>query len=140
VNGGNPVAMIFAREVSDSLTSLVKKIDEATAKNKECRMGSFVVFLNDDSKLEKQLKELAEKENIKNTILTIDNPAGPNGYDIDKNADVTVVLYSKKNVKVNQAYKKGELKDGEITKIVADIKKILPEDDKKDSKDKKDKK
>jgi|SRR6516162_5028115 hypothetical protein len=132
--------MIFAREVSDPLTSLVKKIDEATAKNKDCKMGSFVVFLNDDTKLEKQLKDLAEKEKIKNTILTIDNPAGPNGYDIAKDADVTIVLYSKKNVKVNKAYKKGELKDADITTIVADIKKILPENDKEASKDKKDKK
>jgi len=39
--------MIFAREVSDSLTSLVKKLDEATAKNSKSRMGSFVIFLSD---------------------------------------------------------------------------------------------
>ena len=45
--------MIFAREVSDNLTSLVKKVDAATAKNSACRMGSFVVFLNDDESLEK---------------------------------------------------------------------------------------
>ena len=127
--------MIFAREVSDPLTSLVKKIDEATAKNKTARMGSFVVFLNDNEKLEGQLKDLAKKEKINNCVLTIDNSAGPNGYDIAKEADVTVVLYSKKNVKVNYAFKKGELKDGDIEKIVADVQKILPE--KKDTKEKK---
>ena len=123
--------MIFAREVSDPLTSLVKKIDEATAKNSSANMASFVVFLNDDEKLQKQLKELAKTENIKHTTLTVDNPAGPSGYDIAKDADVTVVLYTKKVVKANYAFKKGELKAGDVDKIVADVSKILPETKKK---------
>ncbi len=119
--------MIFAREVSGPLTSLVKKIDEATAKHSDCRMGSFVVFLSDDESLEKKLKDLAKKEKIDHTVLTIDNAAGPAGYDIPKAADVTVVLYVKKTVKANFAFKKGELKDKDIDTIVADVKKILPD-------------
>ena len=35
VNGTNPVAMIFARETSPELTSLIKKIDAATDNNKK---------------------------------------------------------------------------------------------------------
>src|SRR4029077_15265160 len=120
--------MIFAREVSDPLTRLVKKIDDATAKNSSKHMGSFVVFLSDDESLEKQLKDVAKKEGIKNTILTIDNPAGPKGYDVAKDADVTVVLYTKRTVKANHAYRKGELTDKEITKIVGDVSKIVPKE------------
>ena len=117
--------MIFAREVSAPLTSLVKKIDEATAKN---NMGSFVVFLSDDDKkLEEKLKDLAKKEKIEKTVLTIETPAGPSGYDIAKDADVTVVLYTNKNVKVNHAFKKGQFKDADVEKVVAELAKILPE-------------
>jgi hypothetical protein len=116
--------------VSDPLTSLVKKIDEATEKNKGCRMGSFVVFLSDEEKLKDQLKQLAEKEQIKNTVLSIDNPSGPAGYEIPKEADVTIVLYTKHNVKANYAFKKGELKAPDVDRIVADVGKILPEDKK----------
>src|SRR5205809_7252239 len=47
-NGNNPVAMIFAREVSAPLTALIEKVDAATGKHTDCKMGSFVVFLNDD--------------------------------------------------------------------------------------------
>jgi hypothetical protein len=119
--------MVFAREVTAPLTSLVKKIDACTAKNSDCRMGSFVVFLNDDEGLEKKLKTLADKEKIKHTVLTIDNPTGPRGYNIAKDADVTIVLYTKRAVKANYAFKKGELKDKDIAKIVADLKKILPD-------------
>jgi hypothetical protein len=119
--------MIFAREISDPLTSLVKKIDAATAKNSDCRMGSFVVFLSDDEGLEKKLKELAKKDKIDHTVLSIDNPAGPRGYGVAKDADVTVVLYTNRTVKANYAFKKGELKDADINKIVGDVSKILPQ-------------
>ena len=117
--------MIFAREVSDSLTSLVKKIDAETAKNSKAKMGSFVVFLSDDEKLSDKLKTLAAKEGIKHCILTVDNPAGPKGYDVAKNADVTVVLYNKQTVVVNHSYKKGELNAKAINTIVSEIPQIL---------------
>ena len=119
--------MIFAREISDNLTSLVKKIDEATAKNSSCKMGSFVVFCSDEEDLDKKLKSLAEKEKLKKLVLSIDNPAGPKAYNVAKDADVTVVLYTNQNVKVNYAFKKGQLKEADITKIVEEISKILPE-------------
>ena len=119
--------MIFAREVSDSLTSLVKKIDAETAKNSKAKMGSFVVFLTDDEKLEDKLKSFAEKEGIKKCVLSIDNPAGPKGYNVSKDADITVVLYNKRQVEANYAFKKGELSSAAIEKILADVPKIIPE-------------
>jgi hypothetical protein len=119
--------MVFAREISDNLTSLVKKIDESAVKNSSAGMNNFVVFLSDSEGLEKKLKALAKKLDLKKTILTIDNPAGPPGYRVAKGADVTVVLYVKKRVKVNHAFKKGELKDKDIKAILAAVPKILPE-------------
>src|ERR1051326_8672090 len=113
--------MIFAREISDPLTSLVKKIDAATVQNNSCSMGSFVVFLSDDESLEKKLKELNTTAHLSKTVLTIDNPAGPNGYHVSKDADVVVVLYSQKNVKANFAFKKGDLKEQDIDKILANL-------------------
>jgi hypothetical protein len=125
-NGSNPVAMIFARNVSPTLTKLIKKIDACTAKNGGCSMGSFVVFLNDSEGLDKELKGLAEKAGIKKTVLSIDNPAGPKGYKVSKEADVTVVLYTDRTCKANFAFKAGELKEKDIDAIVAGVKKILP--------------
>jgi hypothetical protein len=119
--------MIFAREISDSLTSLVKKIDAETGKNNKKRMGSFVVFLSDDEKLADQLKKLGEKEGLKKCILAIDNPAGPGGYNVAKGADVTVVLYKKGVVMANHAFKKGELNAKGIEAVLADLPKILEE-------------
>jgi hypothetical protein len=118
--------VVFAREITDGLTGLVKKLDAATAKNSDCSMGCFVVLLSDNEGLEQKLKSMAEKENLKKTVLTIDNPAGPRGYNLAKDADVTVLLYTRKTVKVNHAFKKGELKEKDVDQIVAEVSKILP--------------
>jgi hypothetical protein len=126
-NGDHPVAMVFARSVDPSVTKLIKKIDGCTAKHSDCEMGSFVVFLSDKDGLEKELKDLVENEKINKTILSIDNPAGPPAYHVSQDADVTVVLYTNHEVKANFAFKKGELKDQDISKIVSDVKMILPE-------------
>ena len=113
--------MIFAREVSDPLTSLVKKLDAATAAHKKQRMGSFVVFLNDDEGLGDKLKSLAEKEGLKNTVLTIDNPAGPKNYKVAKDADVTVVFYDNRKVEVNRAFRKGELNSQAVSTSLRNV-------------------
>ena len=120
--------MIFAREISDNLTSLVKKLDTCTGKHKDAKMGSFVVFVGADEEVEKKVKELADKEELKHIVLSTDSAeSGPAKYEVAKDADITVVLYTKQEVKSNYAFKKGELKKEAIDKIVADVKKILPE-------------
>jgi hypothetical protein len=116
--------MIFAREVSDNLTSLVKKLDAINAEKGD-KMGSFVVFLSDKEGLNDQLKELAKKENLKHTVLSVDNPKGPKGYDIPKDADITVVLYTKRVVQANHAFRQGEFNAAAVDRVVADVPKIF---------------
>jgi hypothetical protein len=126
-NGDNPVIMIFARNADNpTLNKLVKQVDEATGKNADCKMGSFVVYLTDDDKTEAKLAEIAKKEKLQNTVLSLDNPAGPKGYEVNKDADVTVVLYTDRVVKANHAFKAGELKDADVEKIMKDVEKIKP--------------
>ena len=127
VNGENPVAMVFARENSPELVKLIKKLDEATVKNKAKEMGSFVVFLSDKEGLDKELAEVASKEKIEKTVLAVDNPAGPKAYNVARDADVTVVLYVDRKVKANHAFKKGELTDKDIETIVSEVPMILAE-------------
>jgi hypothetical protein len=125
-HGTSPVAMVFARGVSPGLTRLIKQLDAATAKNSDKNMGSFVVFLSDKEDLANQLKKVARDANVKHTVLAIDNPAGPEKYDVSRDADVTVVLYSRHNVIANHSFRKGELNDTAIGKIMANVPKILP--------------
>ncbi len=119
--------MVFAREINDPLTGLVKKLDAVTADKGSNKLGSVVVFLGDDESLEKSVKELADKEKVKKTTLMLDNKSGPEDFKIDPKADVTVLLYVGKTVKVNHAYAKGEFKADDVDKVIKDLPKILDE-------------
>jgi hypothetical protein len=123
-NGGNPVAVVFAREATPAVAKLLKQLDEETAKNAKANMGSYAVFCSDKDGLDKQLEKLAKDQKLTKLILAIDNPAGPEKYKIAKEADVTVLLYTDFEVKANHTFRKGDLNDEAITKVVKDVAKI----------------
>ena len=126
-NGENPVAVVFARSADDpAVTKLVKALDKATEKNSNCEMGSFVVYLSADERLEPKLKDMAQKTGLKNIVLSIESPEGPTGYKIARDADVTVLLYKERTVKANYAFEKGKLDAKAIDTIVKDVSKITP--------------
>lgn len=126
-HGANPVAIVFARSTDCPATAkLLQKLDAATAANSKCEMGSFAVYLTDDDKASAKLEELAKENKIKNLTLSIDNPAGPAKYEINKDADITVVLYNEHKVVANYSFKKGEIKDADIDAIIKDVAKIVP--------------
>ena len=121
--------MIFAREISAPLTSLVKKIDAATAENSKAKMGSVVVFLGDQDELNKQVKELGDQESIRNCVLaTMSSPAGPPKYQLAKDAAVTVVLYNKTKVEANFTFETGKLTEKDVERIISELGKILPKE------------
>ena len=121
---------IFAREITDNLTSLVKQIDAQIGANSEQKMAGFVVLLTDDpDAAEPSLKELAEKNKISNTPLTVyDGLAGPENYNIAEKADVTVMMWVGGEVKVNHVFAKGKLDKKAVAMIVKDTAKILKEE------------
>ena len=109
------------------MTGLVKKVDEATQKNRKSEMGSFVIFLDKSDDMEKKVKDFGEKQGIKETVLALDNPAGPKGYDIAKEAQVTVLLYVGRQVKANFTFEKGKLTPAAVEKVMKELPKILEE-------------
>ena len=118
---------MFAREITDNLTSLVKQIDEKVGAHKDEKMAAFVVLLTDDpDAIEPQLKKLAEKQKIENTPLTLfDGVAGPPDYKIAEEAEVTVMMWVGGEVKVNYVFEKGKLDKKAVASIVRDTEKIL---------------
>lgn len=116
---------VFARELTDDLASLVKQLDEVVGKNK--KMGGFVVLLSENPDAdEAKVKAFAEKHGIKNLPLTIfDGAAGPPSYKLAKDADVTVHMWVKTEVKVNHAFGKGGLTASAVKQVVDDTAKIV---------------
>ncbi len=115
---------VFARNTSEPLASLVKKIDEKIAENK--KLKSFVVVMGQTpDKTREELRKLAHEKGIKNVPLTMfGEPGGPPDYELSKDADITVLMWNYHKVKVNHAYK-GELTEKDIEAVMADIPKIL---------------
>ncbi len=121
------MANVFARELSDDLASLVKQLDAVAGDNQDKKMTGFVVLLSEDPDTdEKKVQEFAEKHGIKNLPLAIfDGVAGPPRYNLAKEADVTVHLYVKKEIKANCAFAKGDLTAAAVKQVVAATSKIL---------------
>ena len=118
---------IFTRQITGNLTSLVKKIDATAAKNQDKKMAAFVVYLTDDSAAaESELTALAKKHGIKHTPLTVfKGTEGPSTYKVSKDAEVTIMMWSKFQVKANHAFAKGKLNKAAIGKVLKDTAKIL---------------
>jgi hypothetical protein len=125
VNGNNPVAMIFARKPTKELQTLISKIDAATEANSGAKMGSFVVFCADETdQLKKELESAAK--DLKKCVLSIDQPSGPKGYDVAKEAEVTVILYKERKCVANHTFaSSSDLNDKAIAAIMADVEKLV---------------
>ena len=100
------------------MTSLVKKIDSAKGVN------SFVIFMSDDENIKDVAVKFAEKHNVKKCVFAIDNVAGPKAYNISKDAEITVLLYTGGEVKANHAFRKAEFDAKAVEAIVKDLPKI----------------
>ena len=70
------------------------------------------------------LKDYGKKKAIKHVNLAIMEPDGARPYKLSKEADVTVVMYKRKKVEANHAFKKGELNEKGVETILADVPKI----------------
>ena len=115
--GNNPVAAVFAREITPGLTSLVKKLEQEQAAGGKTK--AFVVLLSDDDKAQDKLKDLAKSEKIEKVMMMVDNPTGPPKLKIAKEADVTVVLYAQKKVTKTLAFEKGKLDEKAAEEVAA---------------------
>ena len=72
------------------------------------------------------MKELAEKEKISKTPLTVfQTSEGPDNYKISQDADITVLMWKGLKVKANHAFGKEKLSADDIKQVVADTVKIL---------------
>lgn len=123
--GNQPVVNVFARNIDDSLVSLIKEVDQKMGEND--KLKGFVTLITDDpDAAAADLKKLAEKNKIKNLPLTVfKGNDGPTDYKIAKDSDVTVMMWVGSEVKSNHSYGKGEMCSECVKTVVADIPKIL---------------
>ncbi len=116
--GNAPVVMIFATKPTDGLNALVRDIEKAAVEaTKTGEVGACAVITENNADTKTALTKLADKENLKHVVLGMIEPRFLKKYQLHSAAEVTVLLYSKQVVRVNHAYKTGELTE----KVASDL-------------------
>ena len=89
-------------------------------------MAAFVIVLTDKpDDIDKALKKMAKDHKITNTPLTVfEGVKGPPNYKLSSDADVTVIMWEGRDVKVNHAFAANALNKEAIAKVVADAAKF----------------
>jgi hypothetical protein len=119
-----PAVVVFARKLSDPLGKLTAGLDKAVSDNKAAELRAWVTFLAADQlTLDPKVVEWGKKHAVRNLSLTVfEDVDGPPSYRLNRDADVTVILFVKKKVVADFAFREGELTE----ETVADVLKALP--------------
>jgi hypothetical protein len=122
-----PAVIVFARSMSDPLAKLVKGLDKAVTDNKTQELRAWVTFLSDDQTgLDPKLVTWAKKHSVRDVPLGVfEDVGGPPTYKLAKDADVTVLLYAKRKVVSNFAFRAGELTDAKADEVLKGLPKLL---------------
>ncbi|MGK0189705.1 MAG: hypothetical protein ACI9R3_005522 [Verrucomicrobiales bacterium] len=139
---GNAMVIVFAREQNEVVSELVAAVEAATQKHKkvggiitfltttgktaseaEALTGSKVVYINaDEKKRFHALQEFAKAHKITNTSLNIYTNDGPRGYQLSKEAELTILVAdSSAMVKANYALRPSEVTSKRIKQIAQEI-------------------
>lgn len=125
--GSRPMVMVFARQPNEKLAMLVKELDKVVGANTEKKMGSFVNLIGhkpEDAKMAAtKLIDQTKASNVAIVVPTEQN--GPKEYNLDPNADVTVLIYKGGVVAANHALSAGALDEKMVKAIIKDTDKIL---------------
>jgi hypothetical protein len=116
--GNKPAAVVFARTLSEPLAKLLSKLDAAGGDKKDAGYKVWMTQLTATADLD-LLAKWAQTQGLKNTpIGAFEDADGPPSYKLNKDADVTVILFVKQKVVANYAYRVGELNDKSIDEVL----------------------
>jgi len=123
-----PAVVVFARNLGEPLGKLAAQIDKAVTENKAAELRGWVTFLGEDeTALSPKIVDWSKKHAIRTVPLGVfEDVTGPPSYKLSKEADVTVLLFVKRKVVANFAFRKDELNDDRIAEVMKALPSILP--------------
>lgn len=114
--GNGPVAMVFAAKPSPAVAGLVAKLEKIAAGAKG-PTGACVIVMDTSNESRTELKQLAERQNLKHVVLAVINPGELKRYAVHPDAENTVILFNNQVVRVNRAFRAGELTEAAAEQI-----------------------
>ena len=116
--GNKPAVVVFARTTSDALGKLLTKLDAEALANKDSGCKVWMTLLADKADLD-ALAKWSQKQGIKSApVGAFEDADGPPAYKLHRDADVTVILFTKQKAIANFAFRAGELDDKTIDTVL----------------------
>ena len=120
-----PTAVIFAHTLSPQLAKLAVKLDAEVPKRKESGFKVWVTQLAAKADLD-ALAKWSKTTAIKNVpVGAFEDVDGPPAYKLAADADVTVLLFVKRKVVANFAFRADELTDEAVAAVVKELPKLF---------------
>lgn len=128
--GDKPAVVVFTKTLSDPLGKLVARLDRAVPDNKAVDLRGWITLLDKDQpRMDPQLVQWGKKHAIRSMPLGIfEDDKGPPSYRLSGDADVTVLLFVKRKVVANFAFRPGELDDKSAGLVLEALPRILASD------------
>jgi hypothetical protein len=127
--GSKPVVMVFTRKADDKLAALVKKLDAKLPQHEDQKLSAFVNLIGSKNadELKTAAKQFGEKNKSEHVAIVVpeDSENGPEDYNINPDAEVTVIIYKDGTVAANHAFGPGKLDASGIKSVIDDTAKIL---------------
>ncbi len=104
-----PGMVVFARTTTDPLALLLAQLDAAALANKDTGCKAWMTLLSEKADLD-ELAKWAQKQGLKALpVGAFEDADGPPAYKLHKDADVTVILFTKQKATAAFAFRAGEL-------------------------------
>jgi hypothetical protein len=131
--GLRPTVLIFVRDLpadKSPLMDLFQKLDEAVSRYKNAELRVGVIVLSEEFTKEGARKELIRKlesvgKELKQIPIAVDGATGPEGYKINKDAAVAVIVYARHRVVDNFAFAKDKLTEKDVAAILGAVTKMV---------------
>jgi hypothetical protein len=116
--GNKPSAVVFAHGLTDPLAKLLSKLEAAGTDKKDSGYKVWMTQLTTSADLD-LLAKWAQTKGLKSTpVGAFEDADGPPSYKLNKDAEVTIILFAKQKVVANFAFRIGELNDKSIEEVL----------------------
>jgi hypothetical protein len=122
-----PAVVIFARTLNEPLGKLAAQLDKAVVANKAADVRGWITFLHEDQPaFDPQVVRWTQKHGLKAIPAGVfEDLGGPPSYKLSRDADVTVLLFVKKKVVANFAYRASELNEEAAAEVMKAFPRII---------------
>ncbi|HEU4754436.1 MAG TPA: hypothetical protein VFU47_15110 [Armatimonadota bacterium] len=126
-----PAVLVFARKTDEPTARLLRGVRDAVRDNAGQKLFGWFVFLGqpgtaNETALERAAYQFARQNGATSLpISALGDPAGPPGYEIDPDAELTLVFFRSKKVLANRSYRAKEWNARAADALVRELPKLL---------------